>query len=67
MPLLLWVAALGPQALAEAGANGYHLAAAPPAGVQKIYEDAPAPFLRQSIIFRCIEARCPDNCIGYLC
>ncbi len=40
IPLPLWVAALGPQALAEAGANGYYLAAAPPAGVQKIYEDA---------------------------
>ena len=39
-PLPLWVAALGPQVLAEAGANGYHLAAAPPAGVQKIYDDA---------------------------
>ena len=39
-PLPLWVAALGPQALAEAGANGYHLAAAPPAPLQKIYDDA---------------------------
>lgn len=39
-PLPLWVAALGPTALAEAGAGGYHLAAAPPASLQKIYDDA---------------------------
>src|SRR4030095_13251780 len=39
-PLPLWVAAIGPQALQEAGANGYHLAAAPPAPGPKIYDDA---------------------------
>jgi alkanesulfonate monooxygenase SsuD/methylene tetrahydromethanopterin reductase-like flavin-dependent oxidoreductase (luciferase family) len=39
-PLPLWVAAIGPQALQEAGANGYHLAAAPPTPGQKIYDDA---------------------------
>jgi alkanesulfonate monooxygenase SsuD/methylene tetrahydromethanopterin reductase-like flavin-dependent oxidoreductase (luciferase family) len=39
-PLPLWVAAMGPQAVAEAGAHGYHLAAAPPAPLQKIYDDA---------------------------
>jgi len=39
-PLPLWVAAMFPKALEEAGANGYHLAAAPPASMQKPYDDA---------------------------
>lgn len=39
-PLPLWVAAFGPKALTEAGAGGYHLAATPPAEMQKYYDDA---------------------------
>lgn len=39
-PLPLWVAAMFPKALEEAGANGYHLAGAPPAPMRKIYDDA---------------------------
>jgi len=39
-PLPLWVAAFGPKALIEAGAGGYHLAATPPAAMQKHYDDA---------------------------
>jgi alkanesulfonate monooxygenase SsuD/methylene tetrahydromethanopterin reductase-like flavin-dependent oxidoreductase (luciferase family) len=39
-PLPLWVAAIFPKAVEEAGANGYHLASAPPAALQKVYDDA---------------------------
>lgn len=39
-PLPLWVAAMFPKALEEAGANGYHLAAAPPASMQIPYDNA---------------------------
>ena len=39
-PIPLWVAALGPQAVEEAGAGGYHLAAAPPAALQQSYDAA---------------------------
>jgi alkanesulfonate monooxygenase SsuD/methylene tetrahydromethanopterin reductase-like flavin-dependent oxidoreductase (luciferase family) len=38
--LPIWVGAQRPRALEEAGANGYHLAAAPPATMQQIYDDA---------------------------
>jgi alkanesulfonate monooxygenase SsuD/methylene tetrahydromethanopterin reductase-like flavin-dependent oxidoreductase (luciferase family) len=38
-PLPLWVAAMFPKAIEEAGAKGYHLASAPPAPLQKIYDD----------------------------
>jgi alkanesulfonate monooxygenase SsuD/methylene tetrahydromethanopterin reductase-like flavin-dependent oxidoreductase (luciferase family) len=55
-PLPLWVAAIFPKALEEAGANGYHLAAAAPATLQKIYDDAlrkaghdPAKFQRAGL------------------
>jgi alkanesulfonate monooxygenase SsuD/methylene tetrahydromethanopterin reductase-like flavin-dependent oxidoreductase (luciferase family) len=55
-PLPLWAAAMGPKAVEEAGANGYHLAAAPPAALQKIYDDAlrkaghnPAKFQRAGL------------------
>jgi len=36
----IWVAAIGPQALEEAGARGYHLASGGPADVQKIYDQS---------------------------
>jgi alkanesulfonate monooxygenase SsuD/methylene tetrahydromethanopterin reductase-like flavin-dependent oxidoreductase (luciferase family) len=38
--LPLWVAAMFPKAIEEAGANGYHLASAPAAPLQKIYDEA---------------------------
>jgi alkanesulfonate monooxygenase SsuD/methylene tetrahydromethanopterin reductase-like flavin-dependent oxidoreductase (luciferase family) len=38
-PLPLWVAAMFPKAIEEAGARGYHLASAPPAPLQKTYDD----------------------------
>lgn len=39
-PLPIWVAAMAPKALEEAGRNGYHLAAAPPKPLQNIYDEA---------------------------
>ncbi|MGH7933346.1 MAG: LLM class flavin-dependent oxidoreductase, partial [Candidatus Binataceae bacterium] len=39
-PLPLWAAAIFPKAVEEVGANGYHLAGAPPASLQKVYDDA---------------------------
>jgi alkanesulfonate monooxygenase SsuD/methylene tetrahydromethanopterin reductase-like flavin-dependent oxidoreductase (luciferase family) len=36
----IWVAAIGPRALAEAGRRGYHLAGGGPADRQRIYETA---------------------------
>ena len=39
-PLPLWVAAMFPKAIEEAGRRGYHLASAPPAPLQRIYDDA---------------------------
>ncbi len=36
----IWIAAIGPKALAEAGARGYNLASGGPGDVQKIYENA---------------------------
>ncbi len=55
-PIPLWVAALGPQAVEEAGAGGYHLAAAPPTPLQQSYDAAlrqaghdPAQFQRAGL------------------
>ena len=55
-PIPLWVAALGPQAVEEAGAGGYHLAAAPPIPLQQSYDAAlrqaghdPAQFQRAGL------------------
>jgi alkanesulfonate monooxygenase SsuD/methylene tetrahydromethanopterin reductase-like flavin-dependent oxidoreductase (luciferase family) len=39
-PLPLWVAAIFPKAIEEAGTRGYHLASAPAASLQKTYDDA---------------------------